>query len=108
MLHNGPMAKKPTVTDVRQEKYLRSSTWSGLKVGDRVDVDKVPGRAQEFSFLAHVVNRSTGESWVEVVGGRAGTKAVRSFHPGQIFPKGALRSKGGALSLEDQPGLPLG
>ena len=38
-----------------------------------------------WQFVAHVTNGETGEVWVEVVGGRAGDRAVRSFRPDQLY-----------------------
>ena len=35
--------------------------------------------------MAHVTNGETGEAWVEVVGGRGGDRAVRSFRPDQLY-----------------------
>jgi len=56
--------------------------------------------------VAHVTNSETGETWVEVVGGRAGDRSVRSFRPGQLYAPKAR--PGRDLSLADAPGLPLG
>jgi len=83
------------------------SAWSGLRAGDPVDVDGVAGRGLQFCFSAFVTNRATGETWVEVIGGRSGDRKVRSFRPDQVFPPGALRRRGGTASLADQPGLPF-
>jgi hypothetical protein len=96
-----------TTEDARDKKYERLTEWAGLRAGDPVDVDGVAGRGLSFSFLAHVRNRETDESWVEVVGGRNGKRDVRSFRPEQIFQKGALKKTKSQPSLADQPGLPL-
>ncbi|MGH9045862.1 MAG: DUF7246 family protein [Acidimicrobiales bacterium] len=60
-------------------------------------------RSPSWEFIAHVTNVTTGEQWVEVVGGGSGDRKVRSFAPERIFAPGA---KG--LSLADAPQLPLG
>ena len=104
---NGAVARRKTVVDTRAAKYDRLETWAGLRVGDAIDVDGVAGRGLTFTFMAHVTNKATGESWVEAAGGRSGTNAVRSFRPEQVYAKGTLK-KAGAVSLADQPGLPLG
>jgi len=56
--------------------------------------------------VAHVTNDVTGEAWVEVVGGRSGDRAVRSFRPDQLY--GPSARPGRDPSLADAPGLPLG
>ena len=56
--------------------------------------------------MAHITNGETGEVWVEVVGGRAGDRAVRSFRPDQLYAPAAR--PGHDASLADAPGLPLG
>jgi hypothetical protein len=56
--------------------------------------------------VAQVSNAETGEVWVEVVGGRSGDRAVRSFRPDQIYAASA--KPGRDPSLADAPGLPLG
>ena len=96
-----------TTPDARDKKYERLAQWAGLRVGDSVDVEGVAGRGLSFSFLAHVRNRETNESWVEVVGGRNGKRDVRSFRPEQIYQAGALKKAKSQPSLADQPGLPL-
>ncbi len=62
-------------------------------------------RGATWEFVAHVKNGETGEEWVEVVGGRAGDRAVRSFRPQQLYSPTAR--PGHDLSLADAPGLPL-
>ncbi|MEI6700275.1 MAG: hypothetical protein WCL38_00775 [Actinomycetota bacterium] len=101
------MKKRTAKPDAREQKYDRATAWSGLRAGDPIDVDGVPGRGITFTFLAYVTNRATNETWVEAVGGRDGRRDVRSFRPEQIFPRGALKRKGAGLSLAEQPGLPL-
>lgn len=96
--------KRPV--DARAEKYDRLTAWAGLRAGDPIDVAGVAGRGLAFTFVAHVTNKATGESWVEAAGGRAGTSAVRSFRPEQVYAKGTMK-RAGAVSLAEQPGLPL-
>jgi hypothetical protein len=62
-------------------------------------------RSASWSFVAQVSNVETGETWVEVVGGRSGDRAVRSFRPDQIYAPSA--KPGRDSSLADEPGLPL-
>jgi hypothetical protein len=85
-----PVPSTAAVADLR-----RSTRWAGLRPGDPVQVD-----------VAHVTNGETGEVWVEVVGGRAGDRAVRSFRPDQLYA--ATARPGRDASLADAPGLPLG
>ena len=87
--------------------HLRRDTrWAGLRPGDPVRVEGTRLRGAVWEFVAHVTNVETGESWVEVVGGRAGDRAVRSFRPDQLYSVGA--KPGRDPSLADAPGLPLG
>jgi hypothetical protein len=83
----------------------RSTLWAGLRPGDPVQVDGTRLRGASWHFVAHVTNRETGETWVEVVGGRAGDRSVRSFRPDQLYAPSAR--PGHDLSLADAPGLPL-
>ncbi len=84
----------------------RNTTWAGLHPGDPVQVDGTRLRGASWEFVAHVVNGETGDEWVEVVGGRAGDRSVRSFRPGQLYAPTAR--PGRDPSLADAPGLPLG
>jgi hypothetical protein len=83
----------------------RTIRWAGLAPGDPVLVTGTRIRGATWSFVAHVANVETGEVWVEVVGGRAGDRAVRSFRPEQIYAPSAR--PGRDLSLAEAPGLPL-
>jgi hypothetical protein len=83
----------------------RMTSWAGLRPGDAVRVTGTRLRGASWSFVAHVSNAETGEEWVEVVGGRAGARAVRSFRPDQLYAAGAR--PGRDLSLAEAPGLPL-
>jgi hypothetical protein len=84
----------------------RSGQWAGLSPGDPVQVTGTRIRGATWSFVAHVANVETGEEWVEVVGGRAGDRAVRSFRPDQLYA--AKARPGRDPSLAEAPGLPLG
>jgi len=83
----------------------RNLHWAGLSPGDPVVVTGTRIRGARWSFVAHVANAETGEEWVEVVGGRAGDRAVRSFRPDQLYAPSAR--PGRDPSLADAPGLPL-
>jgi hypothetical protein len=79
-----------------------------MRPGDRVEVAGMRARAAAWSFLAHVRNVRTGEEWVEVVGGRAGSRAVRSFRPEQIFAPSRRPGRGTTRApLSEAPRLPL-
>jgi len=83
----------------------RRTRWAGLVAGDPVLVEGTRLRGATWSFMAHVTNAETGEEWVEVVGGRAGDRKVRSFRPDQLYASSAR--PGRDPSLADAPGLPL-
>ena len=100
------MKKRPTV--IRQGNLERTSVWAGVKAGEPVVVDGVKERRQSWVFVAHVLNVSTNEEWVEVRGGRTGEMKGRSFRPELIYP--ATAKKGSRLvgmSLLDAPQLPI-
>jgi hypothetical protein len=84
----------------------RTTRWAGLRPGDPVQVEGTRLRGASWEFVAHVVNGETGDEWIEVVGGRPGDRAVRSFRPQQLYAAGAR--PGHDPSLADAPGLPLG
>jgi hypothetical protein len=72
-------------------------------------------RGASWVFRAHVLNRNNGTECVEVVGGRPGDRAIRSFGPERIFAvtgatrrRGTARAVDGELSLAEAPQLPLG
>ena len=71
-------------------------------------------RGATWEFRAHVVNTKNGAESVEVVGGRAGDRTIRSFEPERIFAAKGRKSGGsgrpadGELSLAEAPQLPLG
>ena len=83
----------------------RSTRWAGLQRGDPVRVAGTRLRNASWTFVAHVANAETGEEWVEVVGGRTGDRAVRSFRTDQLYAPSAR--PGRDPSLADAPGLPL-
>jgi hypothetical protein len=70
----------------------RRDPWSGLRAGDRVDVLDPREPRATWAFVAHVTNVESGDSWVEVVGGRAGDTRRRSFRPEQLFAFGSIRN----------------
>jgi hypothetical protein len=85
---------------------VRSTSWAGLTPGDPVDVEGM--RRSSWAFVAHVRNERTGDEWVEVVGGRAAARSLRSFTPERIFPAGGGPSARQPLpSFVDAPQLPL-
>ena len=83
----------------------RASHWAGLRRGDPVQVEGTRLRGASWEFVAHVTNDQTGETWVEVVGGRPGDHSVRSFRPDQLYAPSAR--PGHDASLAEAPGLPL-
>ena len=99
-------ARRRVEVPAPEARLARSTTWAGLRRGDPVVITGSPRRAS-WAFVAHVRNRSTGEEWVEVVGGRVGEHMVRSFRPDQVFPPGG-RPGSDTASLADAPQLPLG
>jgi hypothetical protein len=70
----------------------RREQWSGVRAGDRVDVLDPREKRASWTFAAHVTNVESGDSWVEVVGGRAGDPRRRSFRPEQLFPFRSIRA----------------
>jgi hypothetical protein len=84
----------------------RNTRWAGLRPGDPVQVTGTRIRRATWSFVAHVANAETGEEWIEVVGGRPGDRAVRSFRPDQLYAASARLGRD--PSLAEAPGLPLG
>jgi hypothetical protein len=83
----------------------RNVHWAGLRPGDPVQVHGSRIRGASWTFVAHVANVATGEEWVEVVGGKTGDRAVRSFRVDQLYAASARPGKD--PSLADAPGLPL-
>jgi hypothetical protein len=84
----------------------RVTQWAGLLPGDPVQVEGTRIRSATWAFVAHVTNGESGAEWVEVVGGRAGDRTVRSFRPDQLYAVSAR--PGRDPSLAEAPGLPLG
>ena len=100
------MRSRPTV--IHRGHFVRSTRWAGLRAGDPVAVDSPKERRQQWVFVAHVLNETTNEEWIEVRGGRTGEAKGRSFRPELIYPTSA--KKGGRLSghsLAVAPQLPM-
>ena len=88
--------------------WRREETWAGARAGDPVEIDDPRLRRGEWIFVAHVVNESSGEHWVEVRGGLTGQGVRRSVRCDTVFPAGSRRR--GRLvgpSYLDAPRLPL-
>ncbi|MDA8314785.1 MAG: hypothetical protein M0010_06365, partial [Actinomycetota bacterium] len=112
-----PRQKTPREKTPRQKKTMspshleRASEWSGVRAGDPVEIAGLSARSTSWSFLAYVRNVRTGEEWVEVVGGRAGRRAVRCFRPELVFdpsPRSARRAvRAKRASLASSPRLPF-
>src|SRR5271154_1404984 len=99
--------KKPAEV-ARRGNLVRSTYWHGVASGDPVVVDGPKERRQQWVFVAHVVNESTNDEWVEVRGGRTGEAKGRSFRPEAIFPGSAKRgSRLVGMSLAMAPQLPI-
>ncbi len=91
----------------------RSTSWQGLRAGDRVVIAGTRLRGATWAFRAHVRNQRTGTEWVEVVGGRPGDRSVRSFDLDRVYAVTAKAGRSGAapageLPLADAPQLPFG
>jgi hypothetical protein len=86
----------------------RSPSWAGLREGDPVDVLDDRERGATWRFTAHVTNVATRATWVEVVGGRAGERRLRSFRPEQLYPHRSVQhGRPTAAPLCDAPRLAL-
>src|SRR6202451_4127892 len=100
------MKQRAEVT--RRGHVVRTTRWNGVRAGDAVIVDGSKERRQHWVFVAHVVNESTADEWVEVRGGRVGEAEGRSFPPEVIFPGSAKRgSRLVGMSLAMAPQLPI-
>ena len=97
-------AKQKEMSETGASHNVRQSTWSGLRAGDRVEIDDPRARRGVFEFVAFVQNSATKASWVEVVGGKRGDRKLWSFRPDQVFAPG---DKGKGPSLEEAPRLPF-
>lgn len=99
----------PPTSGAGGSRLVRTATWAGLRPGDPVDVVGTRMRRATWTFVAHVRNSATGDEWVEVVGGRQGQRAVRSFRPEQVFAYGTGQGRvPGPGSLAQSPQLPFG
>jgi hypothetical protein len=100
------MRKRAEVT--RRGNLVRSTYWHGVAAGDAVVVDGPKERRQHWVFVAHVVNESTNDEWVEVRGGRTGEAKGRSFRPEVIYPSCSKKgSRLVGLSLAEAPQLEI-
>jgi hypothetical protein len=100
------MKKRAEVT--RRGNLVRSTYWHGVAAGDAVVVDGPKERRQHWVFVAHVVNESTNDEWVEVRGGRTGEAKGRSFRPDVIYPSCSKKgSRLVGLSLAVAPQLEI-
>jgi hypothetical protein len=87
---------------------VREEAWAGVKEGEQVDVLDARATRASWRFEAFVTNTESGESWVEVIGGRAGEERRRSFRPEQLYPSGSIRAgTPTAAPLCDAPRLAL-
>lgn len=96
------------------DHLIRSERWNGLLAGDAVEVAGFAGRGATWEFRAHVLNQRNGSESIEVVGGSAGERMLRSFRPERIFAPtrrssaGRTRPAAPRPSLADAPQLPFG
>ena len=87
---------------------VRTTRWAGLRAGDAVDVTGMRLRSATWAFVAHVRNERTGDEWVEVVGGRPGSRSLRSVRPEQVLPPAPRGTRAAARApLAVAPRLPL-
>ena len=106
---NEPARRSTRPDEAPLSRLQRTTVWAGLRQGDPVEVAGTRLRSATWQFLAHVRNVATGDQWIEVVGGRAGDRTLRSFRPEQIFaPSDKTSRRRPRPSLADAPQLPLG
>ena len=86
---------------------VRTAAWAGLTKGDPVEVSETRLRSATWRFVAHVRNVVTGDEWIEVVGGRAGDRTLRSFPVSRVFAPTRKGRSGPRASLAEAPQLPL-
>jgi hypothetical protein len=87
-------------------EITRSNAWHGVRAGDVVVVNTNKERRQNWAFVAHAHNVTTGDEWIEVRGGRRGESKGRSFRPDLIYPGSSRRgSRVVGLSLDLAPQL---
>jgi hypothetical protein len=95
--------------DQPANRLVRQNVWAGVSKGETVEVTETGMRSATWEFVAHVRNVVTGEEWIEVVGGKGGDRAQRSFRPERVFAPGKGGGRSGARSsLAQEPRLPLG
>lgn len=75
--------------------------------GDAVEVSDTRLRSATWQFVAHVRNVVTGDEWIEVVGGRAGDRTLRSFPASRVFAPTKKGRGAPRASLAEAPRLPL-
>ena len=85
------MQERAVVT--RHGHVVRSTRWNGVRAGDAVVVDGVKERRQHWVFVAHVVNESTNDEWVEVRGGRVGEARAGRFDRRPYSPAPRRRAR---------------
>jgi hypothetical protein len=69
----------------------RVEIWRGMRPHDEIRVRGKPGQRRRYEFLAFIVNDGTGESYIEVIGGRVGRdgsvqRNLRVFPPERCVP----------------------
>ena len=108
------MGRRPSAKRVAAEAgahLVRTEVWQGVRAGEPVDLADSGLTGATWTFRCHVLNRHNGAEWVEVVGGRPGATAVRSFDPERIYATAGSRCGSGTrgrLPLTEEPRLPLG
>jgi hypothetical protein len=100
-----PRRSKRAASGSASDHLERSESWNGVRVGDPVVVSGLRIRGAEWEFRAHVLNRRNGTESIEVAGGRAGDRRLRSFEPDRIFPVTGSRRSGSSQSSPDTPSL---
>jgi hypothetical protein len=111
-----PTARSRKAALEASDHLERAESWNGLRRGDPVVVAGLRMRGAKWEFRTHILNRKNGTEVVEVVGGRAGERKIRSFEPERIFAvtgrtrrrTDSDRSVAGELSVAEAPQLPLG
>lgn len=76
--------KKQAAKPRHDNGFTRVEEWNNMKKGDACGVD---GQVGTWTFLCHVTNRDQNE-WVDVIGGKPGHSAFRSFPTDLVHPLG--------------------
>jgi transcriptional regulator with XRE-family HTH domain len=95
----GARRKKVIVPD--HTEWARFSEWLGMAQGDTVRVKAATanesGKANwvkgQFVFVQRVLNKTTGESWIDVKGGFRGRVLMRSFTEDRVVKSTVRRKK---------------